>query len=123
MTQGLNLQVNIWRMSQGTDDDVGGSVITGSVVYFDERAAIFARRPSQRALEQGLEVPALFDMTIRAHNVTLYERDEVEVVQPVGHPHYGNRFRIMGIQPGRRHYRKAHQHVTLSRIRRSRSQQ
>lgn len=123
MTYGLNLQVNIWRMSQGTDDAVGGSLITGTVVYQNEQAAIFSRRPSQLSLEQGLEVPAIFDMTIRAHNVSLFERDEVEVVQPVGHPYYGQRFRIMGIQPGRRHYRAAHQHVTLSRIRRSRSQQ
>ena len=123
MTYGLNLQVNIWRMSQDTDDDVGGSMITGSVVYYNERAAIYSRRPSQVALEQGLEVPAIFDMTIRAHNVSLFERDEVEVVRPEGHPYYGQRFRVTGVQPGRRHYRKAHQHVTLSRIRRSRSQQ
>ena len=123
MTYGLNMKVSIWRISQDTDDFVGGSVITGTVVYQDQRAAIFSRRPSQLSLEQGLEVPALFDMTIRAHNVTLHERDEVEVTGPQGHPHYGNRFRIMGIQPGRRHYKKAHQHVTLSRIRRSRSRQ
>lgn len=123
MTYGLNLRVNVHRMSNDTDDAVGGAVITGSVVYYDQRAAIFARRPSQLSLDQGLETEAVFDLTINLHNITLWERDEIEVTAPAGHPYYGLRFRVTGVQPGRRHYRAAHQHATLNRIRRSRSQQ
>lgn len=123
MIQGLNLKVNVTRMNPGTDDDVGGAIYTGTTVYTDLPVSIFSRRPSQESLEQGLEVNAIYDMTARLCNVTLIERDLVEVTCPSGHPYYGLQFRIMGIQPGRRNYRQAHQHVTLSRIRRSRRQQ
>ena len=62
-------------------------------------------------------------MTAKLCGITLYERDEIEVSCPNGHPYYGLRFRIIGVQPGKRNYRQAHQHATLSRIRQSRRQQ
>jgi hypothetical protein len=123
MTYGLNLRVDVHRMSNATDDDVGGAVITGTVVYANQSAAIYSRRPSQLSLDQGLETEATFDLTMNLYHITLWERDEIEVISPTGHPFYGQRFRITGVQPGRRNYRVAHQHATLSRIRRSRSQQ
>ena len=123
MTQGLNLQATIWRMNTTTDDVVGGAQITGTPIYASLPVAIAAQRPTQASLEQGLEVEAIYDMTARLCNVTIYERDEIEVTCPNGHPYYGLRFRVLGVQPGKRNYRQAHQHATLSRIRRSRSQQ
>lgn len=123
MTAGLNLTIDVWRMSQATDDETGGAVITGTVVYSALPASIFSRRPTQESLEQGLEVPALYDMTVNLKNVTLFERDEIEVKAPSDSPHYNLRFRIVGVQPAKRRPKYAHQHVTLSRIRRSRRQQ
>jgi len=120
---GLNLQVNVWRMTVDTDDTVGGAMITGTVAYYNLDAAITPHRPSQLLLQQGLETNATYDLTSKLRNITLYERDEVEVVHPVGHPFYGLRFRIMGVQPSRRRPYHGHQHCTLSRIRESRSQQ
>ena len=128
MTAGLNLKVKVWRMNEDDDDVVGGAMITGSAVYFNVNAALTPRRPSQIMLEQGLETDAIYDMTTSARSdtrgyVTLFERDEVEVVHPQGHPLYGLRFRIIGVQPSKRRPRYGHQHATLSRIRESRSQQ
>lgn len=120
---GLNLRATIWRMSNAADDSVGGSLITGTPQYTNLPIAIASRRPTQISLEQGLEVEAIYDLTVKLCNVTIYERDEVEVTCPNGHPYYGLRFRVLGIQPGKRNYRQAHQHCTLSRIRRSRRQQ
>lgn len=123
MVAGLNLQVNVWRMNYAADDSVGGAVLTGTVAYYNLDAAITPRRPSQIMLEQGLETDAIYDFTAKVQGITLNERDEVEVVHPAGHPLYGLRFRVVGVQPGRRRPRYAAQHCTLSRIRRSRSQQ
>ncbi len=123
MVAGTNIRVDVWRMTEDTDDSVGGAVITGSVVYPGLRAAITPRRPTQAALEQGLEVDSIYDFISKQRGITLYERDEVEVVCPVAHPFYGLRFRIVGVQISRRHGRSGHQHATLSRIRESRSQQ
>lgn len=121
--QGLNLKATLWRMSNTTDDSSGGAMITGSPVYSNLPIAIASRRPTQMSLEQGLEVEAIYDLTVKLCNTAIYERDEIEVTCPNGHPYYGLRFRVLGVQPGRRNYRQAHQHCTLSRVRRSRRQQ
>lgn len=123
MVAGLNIQVDVWRMTVNADDAVGGALVTGTTVYTNLKAAITPRRPTQAALEVGLETDAIYDFISGLQNITLYERDEVEVVQPVGHPLFGLRFRITGVQPSRRRPRHGHQHATLSRIRQSRSQQ
>lgn len=123
MVAGLNIRVDVWRMSHNADDSVGGALITGTVAYQDILAAISPLRPTQAALEAGLETDAIFDFTTTLPGITLYERDEVQVIAPVDHAMYGLRFRIMGVQPSRRHGRRGHQHATLSRIRESRSQQ
>lgn len=122
MTAGLNLQVNVIRMIEGTDDVVGGVSITGTVVY-DLPASIASRRPTQQSLEQGLETEAIYDLTMNLKDITLWERDVIEVAHPKGHPYYNLTFRIMGVQPGKRRPKYSQQHVTLSRIRRSRRNQ
>lgn len=121
MTQDLNLRVNVWRMNTSGDDEVGGASITGTVVY-TMPGAIAARRPTQASLEQGLEVEAIYDATVKLCGVTIYERDELQVDCPPSHPLYGLRFRVLGVQPAKRR-QGAEQHLTLSRIRQSRRQQ
>lgn len=121
MTAGLNLRGTIWRMNQDDDDTVGGVMITGTPVANNLPMAISSNRPMQASLEQGLETNAIFDATVKC-GVVIYERDEVEVTCPSSSPHYGLRFRIMGVQPTKR-LRASEQHLTLSRIRRSRRQQ
>lgn len=121
MTTGLNLRGNIIRMNQQTDDSVGGAVLSGTVVGNNLLMAIFSRRPSQISLEQGSEVDALFDATVKC-GVAIYERDLVEVTCPENSPHYGLRFRVMGVQAARR-LRAGERHLTLSRIRQSRREQ
>lgn len=121
MSQGLILRGTIWRMNQATDDSVGGAMISGTPVANNLPLGIFSRRPTQVSLEQGLEVEAIYDATVKC-GVTIYERDEVEVTCPTNSPHYGLRFRVLGTQPARR-LRASEQHLTLSRIRQSRRQQ
>jgi hypothetical protein len=121
MTQGLNLRGTIWRMNQDDDDEVGGAMITGTPQAANVPMAIFSRRPTQASLEQGLEVEAIYDATVRC-GVVIYERDEVEVTCPANSPHYGLRFRVMGVQESRR-TRAGEKHLTLSRTRQSRREQ
>jgi len=123
MVMGQTLQVTIWQTNQQADDSGGGAVLTGTVTYQHVPAGIFARRPTQSSFEQGLEVDAVYDMTLTLACVSLQENDEVEVTKPLGHPFYGWFFRVAGVQPGRRPVRFAHQHVTLQRVRKSRRNQ
>lgn len=121
MTTGLNLRGNIIRMNQQTDDSVGGAILSGTVVGNNLLMAIYSRRPSQISLEQGLEVEALFDATVKC-GVAIQERDLVEVTCPESSPHYGLKFRVMGVQAARR-TRASERHLTLVRTRQSRREQ
>jgi hypothetical protein len=120
---GLNIEVSFIRNGYSSDDIVGGAVITGSVVYSGIPARLSSRRPSQVSLDSGLEVERTFDLIINTQNLTLFERDEVQVTWPVDSPYYGERFRILGLQHDNRRPQRGHTEFTLSRIERSRARQ
>lgn len=118
--RGLNLLVDIWNMNLGTDDASGGAIITGTPIYTDVRARIVSRKPSQQALDQGLEIERLFDMIVNLQPISVNERDEVQIVWPKGNHFINDRFRIQGINYDSR---MKHTEFTLSRIERTRGQQ
>lgn len=120
---GLNLKVSFIQNDDAGDDSSGGANITGTVVYSNIAARISARRPSQQALEQGLEVDRIFDMVIVGQGLSLNERDEAQVTWPTDSPYFNEQFRIMGIQYDSRRPGYGHTEFTLSRIERSRSEQ
>ncbi len=124
MTAGLNLKVDIIKMTYLGDDAVGGAVVTGTVVTSNLPAALTPRRPSQVMLEQGLETDKIFDFSANVTKnktvIDIKERYEIQVVSPVGHPLFGFRFRVQGVQFGRRRPKFSTMHLTLSRIEGSR---
>ena len=92
---GYNLRVKVWRMSNDADDVVGGSMITGSIVYSGVQA-FMQESPTQMLLaQQGLETMSVFNVTLIPGTLTIYERDEIEVTHPSDHYYYGQRFRVM----------------------------
>ena len=95
---GLNCRIDIWRVGYGDDDAVGGAVTTGTVQYQGILARVQPSPPEQVFLQQGLETDKFFQATIVPGTLTIYERDELEVVQPTDHKYYGDRFRIVGVQ-------------------------
>lgn len=122
MTAGLNIRVDVYRFTYEPDDEVGGAQPTGSLYYQDLPAMLSSRRTSQLALEQGLETVAVFDLMWTAHWVDIRERDEVTVVWPTDHRHYGHWFRITGIQETPRRVKHGGGvFATAERIRRSRA--
>ena len=123
MVAGLNLKVEVSGISYSDDDDIGGAVTTGTTRHSSLDAILTPRRPTQQALEAGLETDAIYDFTCKANGITVNERDEILVVWPVDHPLYNLKFRVTGVQPGRRRPRHAAIHATLSRIRSSRGVQ
>lgn len=92
------MRFTIWRMStlSGTDDVVGGAVITGSIVYDQVQGRMQAQPSQQLLLQQGLETERTFTARVIPGTLTIYERDEVEVVEPFDHPYHGLRFRVIG---------------------------
>jgi len=114
MAAGMNIRVKVWRMSTTSSDDrVGGAIITGTNVYNIVMARI-DEVPAQMVLvQQGLETLTIFRMTIMPGTLTIYERDEVEVVQPRDHYFYGDRFRVKGVTIPSHNPRDPRNYMTL----------
>lgn len=123
MTAGLNLKANIIGIVQLADDTSGGAQTTGTTRHESIPCILTPRRPTQQTLEAGLETDAIYDFTCTGNGITLNERDEILVTWPPNHSLYNLRFRVTGVQPGRRRPRYMTLHATASRIRRSRSVQ
>ena len=98
MVAGLNMRAKVWRYSFASDDDVGGSQPSGTILYTGIEARIQAIKPTYVLLEQGVETEHLFSAVLSPGNLSVRERDEVEITNPVGHPDCGKKFRIKGIQ-------------------------
>jgi len=98
MVAGMNLMGNILSFSTKSDDEVGGAVPTGTVLYANVFGRISARKPTQALLEQGLETPEIFTAVLSPGNISIRENDQYEVVSPVISNYYQKRFVIIGIQ-------------------------
>jgi hypothetical protein len=93
----MRLRVTVHSISQGTDDDVGGAVHTGTASAISIPAAVEYLRPSQMLLEQGLETKRMARVLVQPGTLTIYERDELEVVGPPGHEDLGKLFRVESV--------------------------
>ena len=98
MTAGSNIFVNIWRKVNDDDDTVGGASDTESLVYEAYPARMQADVEEQLYLEQGLETVRTFTAILVPGTLSIYERDELEVVKPYNHPYVDKRFRVITIR-------------------------
>lgn len=110
---GYNIRVNIWRMSNDPDDHVGGSMITGSVVYQDVQAFMQEQEVEQLIVQQGLETVSVFNVNIIPGTLIIHERDEIEITQPKDHYYYGQRFRIMSFRRSSHNPRDPRNYILL----------
>lgn len=85
-------------MSNLSDDEVGGARLSGTVLYDSVYARFEQPQPNFLLLQQGLEVTDTIQCTCRPPNMTVKERDEVEVIFPLHHPLYGERLRVVSVQ-------------------------
>lgn len=123
MTAGLNARVKVWRIVEQDDDDHGGAIVSGTVLYDTTDARLQAIKPSPLLLQQGLEVDSLFRLIVQSSERDYREYDEVEVIWPPKHKYCGNRFRIIKVQEDALHPcdRRSFVEFTLSKMKYSRS--
>lgn len=107
MTAGLNSKGRIWRYSTPTDDDQGGAVPTGTVIYENVYARISEKKSTQALLEQGLETPTILDAVFEPGTMKLESNDVYEDSSYPANPLYGLKFVIIGVhQPSMTDRRK-----------------
>lgn len=100
MAAGLNSQGRLWRFhnADGTDDEIGGSVPSGTVIKDGVFCRIEQLKSTQVLLEQGLEIPEMFQAYLHytGESLDIRHNDQLEIYHPPISPFYQKRFRIVG---------------------------
>ena len=93
----MRLRVTVHAISQGTDDDVGGAIHTGTAGIVSIPATVEYLKPSLLLLEQGAETKRMARVVVQPGSLTIVERDELEIVGPPGHEDLGRFFRVASV--------------------------
>lgn len=102
MPAGFNSKVKIFRLVY-TDDDVGGSVASGTTIHQSLDAFIEQDLIDSSFYQQGLETRKTFSGMLWGNNLQVREQDELEVVSPPNHKYYGKKFRVVEARYDSRH--------------------
>jgi hypothetical protein len=121
MTAGLNLRCTVFRYTEGTDDIVGGAVVTGTAVYTNIQLRLEEQPVQQLLLQQGLETQKTFEGIVVPGTMIIKERDEIEVTYPIEDVRYGKRFRIINARPSSMNTRDPRSYITLTLVRSERA--
>lgn len=123
MTAGFNNTGRIWRFTASTNnDDQGGAVPTGTVLYSPVFSRIASEKPTLALLEQGLETPEIFraELSYIGYSPTgtfdVQHNDQYEVTAPRISPFYQKRFVVIGIQHVSFNDERKYLRVTLRRL-------
>lgn len=100
---GLNCSISVIRWLEVTDDEVGGSNPTGTVLHQHLQARLEEDLIDSSFFQQGLETTKTFSGQIWGHELQLREQDEILVVSPPNHKYYNKRFRIKDARYDSRH--------------------
>lgn len=123
MTAGLNIVGRIWRFtSSKSNDDQGGAVPTGTILYSPVHSRIKAEKPTLALLEQGLETPEIFTAHL---SYTLFSptgtfdvqhNDQYEVTYPPISSYYQKKFVIIGVRHAEFDDGRKYLQVTMRRL-------
>jgi len=98
MPAGHNQIASVFRFSYPSDDMIGGSQPSGTVLYTGMLVRIEPLSPTTALLEQGVETTKLFETTISSRAVGIDENDEIVVTYPLDSPYYNKKFRIISVR-------------------------
>jgi hypothetical protein len=103
MPAGLNLSVRVWRFTYPADDDVGGSLPSGTTIYDNIQARridhlVHIRKiPMLEEDQGGLESGRYNLFELYPSTIQIRENDEIQIINPPNNWDYLNQFRIISI--------------------------
>lgn len=104
MPAGLNTRGRVWRLYTPQDDDQGGAVPSGTILYDNIWSRLSPLEPTLALLEQGLETPTIYNGLLGAppFSVTgafqVLPNDQYEITWPPISPYLNQKFLILGEQ-------------------------
>lgn len=122
---GYNTQARLWRYTTIEDDDVGGAIPTGTILKEPVFCRIEQTKASQVLLEQGLEIPDMFQgyLYYTGEPLDIRQNDQLEVTYPPISPHYNRRFRIIAYRQSSHQDARRFVEVTMRRHDTSRTEE
>jgi len=97
---GTNIEGRLWRYHNlpQSDDDIGGSIPSGTILKEHVFGRVEQLKSTQVLLEQGLEIPEMFQAFLfyTGEPLDLRHNDQLEIYNPPISPHFNKRFRIVG---------------------------
>jgi len=103
MPAGTNCAVKVIRLVYASDDDVGGSNPSGTVLHESLQARIEEELTDTAFIQQGLETRKVFSGMLWGWQLRVREQDEIEVVSPPNHIYFGKKFRVEDARYDSRH--------------------
>ena len=114
---GVNQQGRLWRYTNIQDDEVGGSVPSGTILKENVFCRIEQLKSTQVLLEQGLELPEMFQAFLQytGDPIDIQHNDQLEIYFPPISPHYNKRFRVVGYRHSSHNDLRRFVEVTMKR--------
>lgn len=111
------MQGRVWRYTYVADDDVGGALPTGTILKENVFARIEQLKSTQVLLEQGLEIPEMFQgyLYYTGDPLDIQNNDQLEIYHPPISPFYNKRFRVVGYRHSSHTDARRFVEVTLKR--------
>lgn len=117
MRAGNNLRARIWRWVYISDDDVGGSTPSGTIVYESVEARSQDASPIAAFAIQGVETNKIHQAEVYPSSLDIREYDQFEIVSPPNHPYLGLKMRIDTVQKSNFHPADPRAYLLLTMVR------
>lgn len=112
---GYNLVSRIWEFTEASnDDDIGGAVPSGTVLYDNVATRLQSLKPTQALLEQGIEMAGLFTAMVTPGNMVIKHNNQIEIVLPVNSKFYMKKFRVLTLQEVSTHPSQSRNFIILN---------
>ena len=96
MPAGLNQLCEVWDFNYPADDEIGGAVPSGTMLYENIPCRIQQNRPTQALLEQGIVGINTFVALIGDSTLDIENNNELRITAPINSPYYNKYFRVLG---------------------------
>jgi hypothetical protein len=114
---GNNLRARIWRFSYVTDDEVGGAVPSGTVIYENVEARSQDASPIAAFAIQGVETNKIHQAQVYHGTLDIREYDQFEIISPPNHPYINLKMRIDTVQKPNFHPADPRGYLLLTMVR------
>lgn len=98
MPAGYNQLARIIDYNYPSDDSIGGSQPSGTILYDNVLVRVEPLKPTMALLEQGVETVKLFETAISAKAKEVKENNELVIYAPVESEYINQHFRIISVR-------------------------